>query len=218
MPSMGFFDSLRRAGPAEPPPARRTLPEWFHPARNIMPAALPVNRLLVRRPELAVFVSLLQVYPRGFEFDVNVLRRRTGPGGFDTVKDSPFAGRLPPQPNPLGVGGDEGRGFLNLGVRYADGRSAVSEGRVRPPFADVDPPTPPVISPGSGRGMPGEWRQRFWVWGLPEAGDIEIVYSWPAEEVAESVLGLDGDAVREAAQRAVTLWQEPTEETERGRE
>ena len=215
---MGFFDSLRRAGTPEPQAGRRSLPEWFHPARNVMPTALPVDRLLLRRPELAVFVSLLQVYPRGFEFDVNVLRRRTADGGFDTLEDHPFARHRPPQPNPLAPGAAEPGSFLNLGVRYADGRSAVSDGRPRPPFGNADPPTPPVISPRGGRGSPGERWQSFWVWGLPEAGDIEIVYSWSAEEVSESVLSLDGDAVREAAQRAVTLWEEPTgEETERGR-
>ena len=203
MPGMGFFDSLRRAGTPEPQAGRRTLPEWFHPARNVMPAALPIDRLLLRRPELAVFVSLLQVYPRGFEFDVNVLQRRTADGGFDT----------------LAPGAAEHGSLLNLGVRYADGRSAVSDGRLRPPFGDADPPTPPVISPRGGGSSPGERWQSFWVWGLPEAGDIEIVYSWSAEEVSESVLSLDGDAVREAAQRAVTLWEEPTgEETERGRD
>lgn len=215
---MGFFDSFRRAAPAQPPPARRTLPEWFHPARNVMPTMLPINRLLVRRPELAVFVSLLQVHPGGFELDVNVLRRRTTPGGFDTLKDSPFARHRPPQRNPVAVGADEDRGLLSLGVRYADGRSAMAQDRPHSPFADVDPPTPPVISAGSGRGSPGEWRQRYWVWGLPEAGDIEVIYSWPAEDVPESVLGLDGDAVRGAAQRALTLWAEPGgQDAERGR-
>jgi hypothetical protein len=207
---MGFFESIRRAAPPEPPPGRRRLPEWFHPARNVMPAAVPIDRLLVQRPELAVYVSLLQVYPRGFEFDVNVLRRRTAAGRFETRHDSPFARHRPPVSSPLASGPEEESGaFLSLGVRYADGRRAVPEQAPRPPFDEAEPPRPPVISPSSGRGSPGEWRQRYWVWGLPESGDIEVVYSWPAEGVPESVLALDGEAVRAASERAVTLWNEP---------
>jgi hypothetical protein len=65
-----------------------------------------------------------------------------------------------------------------------------------------------------GHGGTGRWQQNLWVWGLPEKGDVDLVYSWAAEEVAESRLELDGDALREAAGRATLLWPEPEEEEE----
>ena len=61
-------------------------------------------------------------------------------------------------------------------------------------------------------GTESEWVEKFWVWGVPADGDAELVYSWPAEDLPESSLPIDGDLLRDAAARAVTLWAEPGDE------
>lgn len=210
MPGMGFFDSLRRTQPPAPPPSGRRLPEWYHPGPNVAPMLLPFDRVLTRRPELAVFITALRVHPRGFEFDVEVLRRLTGPSQFDAARGNPFA-PLVPSGGPEGPAGS-GEGHMRFGVRYADGGSTTTETYVMRPPAVATEPEPPHIKPSGGRSMPGHWHQRYWVWGLPGSGDIELVYSWPAEGVAEASFTFDGDAVRAASVNARVLWDEPGEQ------
>lgn len=171
-----------------------------------MPAMLPVDRLLTSRPELAVFISALRVRPSGFEFDVEVLRRFADASEIDVFQDDPFA-RPAPSVRRAGSAGSAGAG-VRFGVRYPDGRGAAADPGIRPPFG-TDRPEPPFVKQSGGRGAPGHWHQRYWVWGLPGSGDIEFVYSWPAEDVAETTFAFDGDRVRAAAAQAVMLWDEP---------
>jgi hypothetical protein len=46
----------------------------------------------------------------------------------------------------------------------------------------------------------------LWVWPLPPAGPLAFVCEWPARQVGESRVELDARSVRQAAERAVTLW------------
>ncbi|MBR7833231.1 hypothetical protein KDL01_08140 [Actinospica durhamensis] len=205
---MGFFDAFPVPEPPEPPrraPARA----WRDPGRNVMPVTLVVDGLLVRRPEFAVFLNDFRVYRSGFAFAVNVLRKPRRPGeDHDRRTESPFD-------HPRRVLGSEAkvRRDLQFGVRFADGRGAAIGPGLVPPHARGSRPEPPLISMRGGHGGNGYWQQALWVWGLPEEGDVDLVYSWAAEDVAEARLSLDGDALREGAGRAAVLWEE-TEELE----
>jgi hypothetical protein len=211
---MGFFDSFP---PPEPPkPARRPRrPAWRGPGRNVKPVALAVDDILVRRGELAVYVNGFSVYPNGFTLTITTLRRQqAGAGGWD--------GHGLHHPNPFGPrrsrggGGsaEEVEGIFRFGVRFADGRSGALEGLGVGRGESVEPPAAPVISMHSGHGNESEWVQGLWIWGIPEEGDVELIYSWPAESVSESRLEIDGDVLRDAAARAVTLWDEADEPEE----
>jgi hypothetical protein len=214
---MGFFDSFPPPEPPKPP-RRPRRPAWRSPGRNVKPVALAVDDILVRREELAVYVGDFSIYPNGFTLTVTTLRRpRLGSGGWD--------GHPAHHPNPFGPrrgrGGvgpaEEPEELLRFGVRFADGRSAAVEGLGAwrgDGGRDVEPPTPPVVSMHSGHGNESEWVQGLWVWGIPEQGDVELIYSWLAESVPESRVEVDGDAVRAAAARAVTLWDEPDDPEE----
>ena len=199
---MGFFDSL----PVPPPPERPRrprLPEWHQPGHDVVPAALAVEGLLVHRPALAVFVNSLEVYPNGFVFGVTVLRRRVAGGVFGVHEDNPFG------PHWLRAAeqvSDPGR-YLRFGVQYADGSAtAARTGVPRPDRAAA--PERPYMVPHRGHGGQGDWEQGYWIWGLPERGDVCLVYSWLDENVPESRFELDGEALRAAADRAVRLWPE----------
>jgi len=210
---MGFFDAFPVPEPPEPPrPARSRV--WHDPGRNVVPATLGVDGLLVRRPELVVFANDFRVYPFGFGFAVNVLRQPRRPGeDYEVRTESPFRGDR----RARGRVAERGRD-LRFGVRFAVGRCAATGPGLVPPRPRVISPQrePPLISMHGGHGSNGFWQETHWVWGLPEKGDLDLVYSWPAEEVPESRLALDGDVLRNAAGHATVLWDQPEEEEEDG--
>lgn len=204
---MGFFDAFPVPEPPEPPRRARSR-IWHDPGRNIMPATLVMDGLLVRRPEFAVFANDFRVYPFGFGFAVNVLRQPRPPGeDYDVRTESPFRGDR----RARGRDAEPGRD-LRFGVRFADGRSAATGPDFVSPRVIGPRPEPPLISMRGGHGGNGFWQQMHWVWGLPEKGDLDLVYSWLAEEVPESRLELDGDVLRNAAGHAMVLWDGPAEE------
>lgn len=207
--SMGFFDSFPPPEPPKPP-RRPRRPAWRSPGRNVKPVALAVDDILVRREELAVYVNDFSVYPNGFTLTITTLRRQqAGAGGWD--------GHPGHHPNPFGPrrnrggGGsaEELEGIFRFGVRFADGRSGAFEGLGAWRGEVVEAPAAPFVSMHAGHGNESEWVQGLWVWGIPEEGDVELIYSWLAEAVPESRVVVDGDVLRDAAARAVTLWDEP---------
>lgn len=213
---MGFFDSFP---PPEPPkrPRRPRRLAWRGPQFNVLPVALAVDAVLLRNETKAVYASDFEVYPYGFAFTINTLCRRPLNGaprrpGPPMRTANPFAGLSPrggDAPTP-----EEIEQAFRIGVRYADGRSSELEGRGG--WRHETAPEQPLLSLTSGHGGEGEWTQSLWAWGIPEEGDVDLFYRWPAEQVAESSLTLDGDALRDAAARAVTLWEESDDEGETG--
>jgi hypothetical protein len=206
---MGFFEAFPVPEPPEPPQRVRQ-PISHGPGRNVVPGTFAVDGLLVRRPEFAVFANDFRVYPYGFEFAVTVLRHPWRPDEEQDLRTaSPFG-------NHFRRGHDDperGR-HLRLGVRFADGRDAATGPGLIPPRTPSPQPRPPHIHMRGGHGSNRLWQQTLWVWDLPREGDIDLLYIWPAKDVPASQLTLDGDALREAAGRAVTLWEEPEQEDE----
>jgi hypothetical protein len=181
------------------------------PPRGVKPVALAVDGLLVHREALALYANGFNAYPAGFSFALTSVRDHPYPRDVrapDFRPANPFGSR-----RPRGEPGsrEELLSVLRVGVRFTDGGSvfAANHGAWR----GVDHPLePPTITSYSGSGTESEWVERFWVWGVPAGGDVELAYSWPAEDVPDSSLLIDGDALREAAARAVTLWGEPGDE------
>lgn len=204
---MGFFDAFPAPDPPPPEPYRRSR-SWVGPGRNVRPTTLTVDGMLTRRPEFAVFAQGFRVYPSGFEFDIVVLRQPLRPEEERDIRtENPFGRRYRPGRSEAEAGQD-----LRLGVQFADGRSAAT-GPAFAPLRNQGPrPEQPAVNMRGGHGGTGRWQQTLWVWGLPDEGDVSVVCAWPAEDVPESRLELDGDALREAAGRAVVLWEEPEDD------
>ncbi len=95
-----------------------------------------------------------------------------------------------------------------IGVRFANGQSAGD--RLVSMFDvakdDDGVPTQPVIVGGGGGGGGGHFRFEYWVFPLPAAGPLEVFAEWSVVGLAEMKVVLDGDAVRDAAQRATVIW------------
>jgi hypothetical protein len=161
---------------------------------NEVPTALPLNRLLGRTPDVAVALVGLQAYTTGVAFQL--VARLRGPADFDGA-------------NRLGdIFWDHRSGgprFL-FGVQFADGRRAsnLSRGRVG---GDL------VFHPGAGSGGMASVDQDWWLSPLPPEGPVLVVARCPEIGVEETVLELDGTAIRRAGEAATVLWPyEPAQE------
>jgi hypothetical protein len=199
---MGFFDSLPKPAPPDPP-RHFQHPPWVEPGRNIMPATLAVDGVLVRTPTVGVFADGFRVYPYGFNFSITVLIN-----GFAGEEQAEDPLRLYPRFRQTEPSRADRDNALRIGVEFPNGRGA-SIFSPREPEDGSAPPLPPVIDLEGGSGGGNSWTQGFWVWDLPTSGDVSIVYSWLARSIPESRLTLDGEILRAAAARAVVLWPEP---------
>jgi hypothetical protein len=179
-------------------------PAW--PCTNVLPGMAPVAAILARTQETVVAVTGIRAYPAGFGFTLSLRLRNLGPSErrgfwpFDELSQRRGRAR------------DDG---LGLTVEFADGRS-VSTLDAPPVGADGLDPDRPMLSSGPGTGMAvsGSFRDR-WIWDmdyrvrpLPPPGPLAFACTWPERGISSSRLEVDGAAVREAADAAVTLWRE----------
>ena len=191
---MSFFEPP--PPPPEPPHATTPTPEWLRPPENVVPAAFPLDLVLVRTDELALFVQSGRAYEHGFEFTL-ALRQRKPP--YENGHD----------PMMLWHPGRR-RAFedaLRFGVAFADGRKATIFDQ-RPWWGDPENHEPPdiVLMQRGGGGGGKSWNFEFWAWPLPPDGPVSFVAEWPREGIELTRAELDAAAVRDAATRAVTLW------------
>lgn len=187
-----FFEPPR---PREPVPD----PEWAGPAGHVLPATIPIEQVVARNADVAVYLARISGYPAGFTFDVFVVARdgcsRLDPFSFDHQFEAQRTGEIPP-------------GQLRLGLLFADGTKATNTGdRFDWDGEFGSPPESPVMT-GSvrGHGGDGSWRSECWVWPIPPPGPMEFVCEWPAADLPLTRLGLDAQPVIDAASRAQDLF------------
>jgi hypothetical protein len=188
---MSFFDSIPQPPPPPVPPPRQR-PAWARP-EGVIPGSVPGELLLIRTGKVAVAIGSVRAYPNGFEFTVHVRLRHPDRAGYRSP--DPFEGQL------AGQAGDE---VLRLGLLYADGRRTATTSRRRPSGDTGD--GEPILQRGGGGGSDRGWHHDFWVHPLPPPGPVAVFASWLAQDVPETRAELDGDEIRAAAGRAVTLW------------
>jgi hypothetical protein len=176
-------------------------PEWIGPPDNELPASFPLEVVLARTSELALYVHSGNAYTRGFAFTLGLRRRKpTEENGHD--------------PMMLWHPGRR-RGFdeaLRFGIAFADSRKATIFDQ-RPWWGnhEREAATPDIVLMQRGGGGGGSsWEFGFWAWPLPPDGPVAFVAEWPLEEIDLVRAELDSAVIREAAARAVTLW--PTDD------
>ncbi len=59
---------------------------------------------------------------------------------------------------------------------------------------------------GAGSGRGGAFRQGWSIGPPPPEGDLALLISLPSHDIVEAELAIPGDALREAAARAIRLW------------
>jgi hypothetical protein len=192
---MSFFEppSPPPVPPPGPPP-----PAWAGPPSNVLPASFPLDLVLARTDELALFVHSGRAFGNGFEFALALHSRKPPIRRTDPVLGWHV---VPGEPLPDDV--------VRFGIAFADGRKATVFDR-RPWWGDPDQLVPPeiVLSQRGGGGGGASWDFRFWAWPLPPEGPLTFVAEWPSEDIALTRVKVDSALVRDAAARAEELWPE----------
>lgn len=154
---------------------------------NEVPVALPMNRVLARSDRLAVALLGVQAYTTGVAFQLAVRVRAGAADGLGYRLGEIFWEQRPGVPR-----------FL-LGVEFADGRRARS-GPFPGRTGDL------IFHQGGGGGGDTSIDQSWWLSPLPPDGPLRFVVRCPEIGVPETVVELDGGAVRRAGESAVVLW------------
>jgi hypothetical protein len=182
-------------------PEEPVAPRWLG-------GVLPVEELIARSGQAAVAVRRIVAFPDGFQLDVVAWLRRPRP------LSRPGSGRwrgarIQLSPHPFGIWQDDGSldpDFVRFGIQFPGGSRATNLDRALD-WPDATEPAHGMRSRG-GSASGDEADQEFWVWPVPEAGDLDLVCEWPAGEIAESRLTISGDDLRAAAGRARLIWPE----------
>jgi hypothetical protein len=175
------------------------------PCPNVLPGIAPVAAVLARTEETVVAVTGIRAYPAGFGFTLNLRLRNLHPRerrGFWPFPES--AGRR---------GRELPADAFRLTIEFADGRSVTN---VDPSPSDPEMPAfeQPMLRSGPGTGMEATAPfQDRWIWDmdyrvrpLPPPGPLAFICVWPGRGIPASRVEADGEAIREAANEAVTLW------------
>jgi hypothetical protein len=192
---VNFFDRVPRSS-REPTPPEPPRPAWFKPD-DVLGAGVAAGFVIGRGPDAAIAVTQLTAYPTGFEFTVGIVTRAE-----DRRGRLSWALHRRPFDDPDEPLTDD---FVRLGLQFADG--GVATNMHERPFPDLDTePTGPILMPDGGGGGGRRYDMTYWVWPLPPPGPVTFVCEWPAFGVAESRADLDASLVRDAAARAIRLW------------
>lgn len=177
--------------PDGPPHLR---PSWEQPL-FVLPATVAVDLLVIHTDQVAVTIGPIRTYPTGFEFTIDAHLRR----GVDLRRlIDTGTGPHPPAP-------DRGPQALRMNLEYADGRRGDSAAPWPNPDDDVESDRL-VMAGGGADGSQYNWHSRYWVHPLPSSGPVRFHIAWPAHDIAETHVEIDGSLIREAATRAITLW------------
>jgi hypothetical protein len=160
-----------------------------------LPATVAIDGLVHRTDKIAVCIESLKAYPNGFIINAAIL--------LDPRTAHERRGMMH-------IGGEPSR-MPRLGVRFSDGRSGGQSG----PFGnrgvitkdEQGVPTDVWMQRTGGGGGGNSWRFGAWVFPLPPAGPMEVFVGVPAEGLDEASVTVEGASVREAARRAVVLWE-----------
>jgi len=177
--------------------------EWMGPPQDVVPAVVPMERIVARTDEVVIYLSGFWVFPAGFETQVRVVARdeesEFDPFGFDYAYEAEQNGEIPP-------------GQLRIGFEFADGLKVTNTGA---DFASewppgLEQPTSPKMSDTGGRGgrdrEGGSWGEGFWVWPLPPAGQLVFVCQWPAAEIPLTRFELDAGVILNAVPRGLGVF------------
>ena len=203
---MGFFEDLRLPGDERDEDEEYVAPDWVEAPQDFVAGVVSVELILARNDEAAIFLTRLAAYPVGFEFDVELVTRTPVP---DDSFELMYRGRrgqgeeLPPE-------------LVRIGIEFSDGRRTSSLGGMMDgsgtslyavdPDASRDPETEITMSPSSGGGSDRHSYQTYWVWPLPPEGTVKFVCEWPVFGIPETSVELDSALIREASERAVSVW------------
>jgi hypothetical protein len=160
----------------------------------VLPGVVTAELVLARTEDTALTLSGFRAYPTGVAFRLDVLLRHD---------DAELQlGDVLFHRGPALREGQLRAEILRFGVLLADGGRATNLGGP----VGMDEPEPPVLTQGGGGGGGRRWHAEQWLWPLPPPGPLVFVCEWPVRGIAETRVEVDAGPIREAAERAETLW------------
>lgn len=183
---------------------RFKMPDWQAAPSNWLPGDPGLTLVAARGDEAVVQLRGFRAYPTGFEFELFATARNPRP-----ELDHGMFGHPPGMPGTPGVD-SLSDALLRIAFVYADGSSASSVGGfpMFGPGGQSEPPGPLMMQNGGGGGG-GDYRWSYWCWPLPPAGPVRVVCEWPLLGFERVVTEFDASAIRDAADRAEQLWDDP---------
>jgi hypothetical protein len=176
-----MWSALSPDGELDPDDHRRLqVPE------NEFPVALPFGLILGRTDQFAVALIGVQAYTTGVTFRLAARARQSMPTGGQRLNDVFWAH-------------SSGAARFLVGVEFADGRRAGSE-RFPGSSGDI------VFHQNGGSGGETSADQDWWLSPLPPAGPLLVIVRCPELGLEETVVELDGTAIRRAGESATVLW------------
>lgn len=184
----------------------RRMPPWFGPPEDELGAVVPLGIVAARSGSGVVALSHATVYSTGLAFEVIAVAR-----GLSESQSN----RLFHEQHLFEEGEEPPAGFLRIGLELSDGnRVSNLGGRMgrRRHFMkpDEEPAGPVFVAHGGGGGSGGGGRVRmhpaFWLWPLPESGEIRFFCEWPVVEIPLSFVELDAGELAASAKQNVRVW------------
>lgn len=184
---MSFFDAP--LSEPDPPPVPLRQPDWMGPPEGWIGGFVPLRMELARTTERIITLDHVAAFPTGVEVSVLQMSRRP--------IDSRASG--------MGGVGAFAPGQALFGVGFADGSKWQSG--TDPFFRDSDEPARPNLLFRGGGGCGHRYGMDWWLWPLPPAGPVTFAFAWPAIDIDERSVAIEGDVLRAAAQEAEQLWE-----------
>lgn len=192
-----FFVPLTSSEPGEP--HRWEPPAWVQPPAGILPAIVPVTRVLGRTAHGALALRGIEVFPDGVRILLRAivvrgdLDRRAWRDLTDDVSGHPYDADL--------------EGLLRIGLSYPDGTRADMKNVWPQPEGTPDGPVLTFVGGGGGGGDDRyEMDRDVWLWPAPPAGPLTLHFRWDALDIPEGSIELDGAALDAARGRAVPIF------------
>jgi hypothetical protein len=207
-PRISFFDSPPEPPPRPPRPPHQRIQAWAGPPEDVAPGIVALELFLVHTDRQAHWIDHAEVYPEGVALEVHLHGRQEARQGVEA-----------------------GPGTWRFGVQFSDGRKATSYGlgvfarmpggrsnsagastvtrsvsAVAVPIESLSPPETPVLRSHGGGGSRRAWRQRYWLWPLPPAGELLLACEWPDLGIEFTTQTISADSLLAAARRARPLW------------
>lgn len=181
------LEPMSRRGPWYP---------WTMPGDNVLGGRVFANVLLAHTADdVVVVLDDVVAFPYGFSFTLQCRRRlgRRYDDWWESMADEHR--RLE----------DDG---LKLAVEFGDG--SVVTASPSPAWLETAPPAGAFVARTGGWADPWSLTIRYWVWPLPPSGPITVHCEWKRAGVPRAQGTIEGEAIRLAAERSVTLWADPS--------
>jgi hypothetical protein len=203
------FDQIFASGPADEPEDEPhhdlRQPEWFGPPSGELGASVPLASVIGRSERGVVALSHAVAYSTGVVFEfVGQARGLTSAETHRLFHEQQMGAFGPPEDIP--------DGFLRIGLELPGGGRVSNLGRA--PFARrsaAEAPTAPVfVQHGGGGGQSSDdgvsLSADYWLWPLPEKGDLRVSCEWPIVGIPLGTVVLDAERIRVASANTIQLW------------